>query len=117
MTMQFTLTGFKQDLGFRVFSFERIAADRTRTPCSIKADLSLVRTYGIRVQELPLLCRDFLEQHDQGIQETALIFSEADMRIHADLCIATRNEAAKRRKPPRRTPSPNTGAAWRAPQL
>jgi hypothetical protein len=115
--MQFTLTGFKQDLGFRVFSFERVAADRTRTPCSIKADLSLVRTYGIRVQELPLLCRDFLEQHDHGIQETTLILTENDMKIHADLCTATRNEAAKRRKPPRRTPTAaTTGAAWRAPQ-
>jgi hypothetical protein len=78
--------------------------------------MTLARNYGIRVQELPLICRDFLERHDQGIQQTPLIFTEDDMRIHAELCATTRNEAAKRRKPPRRTPSPNTGAAWRAPQ-
>jgi hypothetical protein len=115
--MQFTLTGFKQDLGFRVFSFERVAADRTRTPCSIRADLALVRTYGIRVQELPLLCRSFLEQHDEGIDSTALIFTEDDMRLHADSCAATRNAAAQKRKPPRRPQTPNTGAAWRAPAV
>jgi hypothetical protein len=116
MTMQFTLTGFKQDLGFRVFTFERVAADRSRTPCSIRADLSLVRAYGIRVQELPALCRDFLLQHDPGVQLLAATFTEDDMRHHADHLTAARLAAAERRRPMRRTPGNNAGAAWRAPE-
>ena len=41
--MQFILTGFTQDMGFRVFAFERLADDRTRTKCSVRADLALIR--------------------------------------------------------------------------
>ena len=52
--MQFILTGFTQEAGFRVFTFESLAADRTRTKFTVKTDLSLIRNYGIQVQELPL---------------------------------------------------------------
>ncbi len=116
MKMQFTLTGFKQDLGFRVFTFDRVAEDRTRTPCSIRADLALVRTYGIRVQELPLLCRDFLEENDHGVQLSGVVFPEATMRSHADHLTAARTAAAEKRKHPRRPVSGNSGAAWRGPE-
>ena len=60
--MQFVLTGFTQDLGFRVFAFEGIGADRIRTKFTVKAELALIRNYGIRIQELPLLCRGLLDR-------------------------------------------------------
>ena len=63
--MQFVLVGFSSDLGFRVFSFEGIAEDRTRTRFAVRTDLALIRNYGIRVQELPILCRGLLERRDE----------------------------------------------------
>jgi len=100
--MQFVLTGFTQETGFRVFAFEGIAADRTRTAFTVKTDLDLSRRYGIRVQELPLLCRGLLEQRemsqdDCGGQRNTMTFTEEGMRLHADNCAAAR-DAAKRRK-------------------
>lgn len=51
--MQFILTGFTPDTGFRVFAFQGIGTDRTRTDFTVRTDLSLIRRYGIRMQELP----------------------------------------------------------------
>lgn len=114
--MLFSLTGFSQDMGFRVFSFERVAADRTRTQCTVRADLTLIRAYGIRVQDLPLLCRGLLERNDAGAPLGTLTFTEEEMRLHAVNSAASRDAAALKRKPSRRTTSENTGSAWRVPQ-
>ena len=95
--MQFILTGFTQNTGFRVFAFERIGADRTRTPFTVRTDLELIRKYGIRVQELPLLCRGFLERRDETEQERAWIFTEDEMRLYASNCAAERDAAQKKK--------------------
>ena len=62
--MTFLLTGFKHESSMRVYSFDRVEADRTRTQFTVGADLSLIRKYNIRVQDLPLLCRSVLEVID-----------------------------------------------------
>jgi hypothetical protein len=111
--MQFILTGFTQDIGFRVFAFERMGLDRVRTKVVVRADLALIRRYGIQVQELPLLCRNLLERNDSGTEPQTLIFSEDEMSLHAKGCKAAKESAAQRRKPARRPPSENIGAAWR----
>jgi hypothetical protein len=54
--MQFTLTGFTQDAGCRVFAYEGVGDDRVRIRFTVRADLALSRKYGIRLQELPLMC-------------------------------------------------------------
>ena len=64
--MQFMLTGFSELMGFRVFKFEGVAADRSRSAYAVKADMALVRRYGIRLQELPLLCKAVLERWHQS---------------------------------------------------
>ncbi len=112
--MLYILTGFTHDLGFRVFAFERIGEDRVRTAFSVRADLALARKYGIRTQELPLLCRSVLEQHDGSDTERIFTYTEAAMSLRADLCAV--EAAAQKRKPPRRPASENVGAAWRGPQ-
>ncbi len=99
--MQFVLVGFSHDLGFRVFSFEGIAADRTRTRFAVRTDLALIRDYGIRVQELPILCRGLLERRDETQRERTLTFSAEEMRLHAVNCAAQR-DAAQRKKASRR---------------
>jgi hypothetical protein len=117
-TMQFMLTGFTQDLAFRVFAFERMGSDRVRTKMVVRADLALIRRYGIQMQELPLLCRNLLERSDSdnGTGAQTLTFSEDDMSLHAKDRASAKEAAAQRRKPPRRTPSENVGAAWRGHQ-
>jgi hypothetical protein len=114
--MQFILTGFTQDLAFRVFAFERLGSDRVRTKMTVKADLALSRRYGIQMQELPLLCRNLLERSDNGAETHSFTFSENDMCLHAKDRASAKEAAAQRRKSPRRTPSENVGAAWRGHQ-
>jgi hypothetical protein len=114
--VQYILKGFTQDTGFRVFAFEGIAGDRSRVAFTVRADLELTRTYGIRMQELPLLCRSFLDRRDEVGENQELIFSEDEMRVCAKERADARENAAKR-KPPRRPVGENLGAAWRAPQI
>jgi hypothetical protein len=115
-TLQFMLTGFTQDMAFRVFAFERMGSDRVRTKIAVRADLALSRRYGIPMQELPLLCRNLLERNDSGDETRTITFSEDDMCLHAKDRTSAKAAAAQRRKPPRRTPSENVGAAWRGHQ-
>jgi hypothetical protein len=113
-TMQFMLTGFTQDSAFRVFAFDRMGADRVRTKVVVRADLALSRRYGIPMQELPLLCRNLLERSEASGETLSLTFTEDDMSLHAKDRAATRAAAtAHRKKPVRRPPSENLGAAWR----
>src|SRR5678809_985748 len=85
-TMQFGLTGIAQDMAFRVFAFERMGSDRVRTKMVVRADLALIRRYGIQMQELPLLCRNLLERSDRGGEPDTLTFTEDDMSLHAKGC-------------------------------
>jgi hypothetical protein len=110
--VQFTLRGFRQVLGFRVYAFEARAEDQSRIPFTVKADLDLARRYGIRLQELPLLCREILDTCPKDAPQRAFAFTEEAMRLFA----AARDETAKPRKPPRRPASDQVGAAWRGTQ-
>ena len=112
--MQFVLTGFSQASEFRTFAFEGIAADRKRTAFTVRTNLTLTRQYGIRLQELPLLCRAVLERRHEAQQQRAFTFAEEDMRLHADAA-AAREAAARQRKPPRPPAPDRVGAAWRHP--
>lgn len=128
--MQFTLVGFKQDEGFRVFTFEGIAEDRTRTTFTVRTDLALIRGYGIRVQELPLLCRGLLERmtstaidvagqepgsEERTFSERTWTYTEAEMRLHANSCQEAR-DAAQKKKSMRRFGLNPPGSGSRAPQ-
>jgi hypothetical protein len=126
--MQYILTGFTQDTGFRVFAFEGVAVGQIRTVFTVRADLALSRRYGIAMQELPLLCRSLLDRQDESgpsqdeagehdaLDKHALTFTEEEMRACADKRAADRALAALRRKAPRRPAVENAGAAWRGPQ-
>jgi hypothetical protein len=104
--MQFVLTGFTHDMGFRVFAFERISDDRVRTKCTVRTDLVLARKYGIQIQELPLLCRNLLDRNGLGDDFHSLTFTEDDIRTCANERAAARQAAASKRKSPYR---PSTG--------
>jgi hypothetical protein len=113
--MQFTLLGFTESIGFRVFAFEGVNADRTRTSFTVRADLALTRRYSIRLQELPLLCRGLLERQAEGQELSAdlrrLTFTEAEMSMYASDCARTE---ALRKKSPRRAPTAQVAVATAA---
>lgn len=98
--MQYILTGFTQDTGFRVFAFEGVTDHWVRTPYSVRADLALARKHGIRVQELPLLCRGLLDRRSDDDDQRTFTFTEGDMTIHSDLVSAALE--AHKKKAPRR---------------
>jgi hypothetical protein len=116
MMMQFVLTGFTHEKEFRVFAFARMGEDRVQTHCTVRADLALVRRYGIHLQELPLLCRTLLDRGEEATESRALTFTEEEMQVCANERTA-RQGAAKKRKPPVRPAGETVGAAWRGPQL
>jgi hypothetical protein len=109
--MPIILTGFTQDMEFRVFAFECVGADRTRTAYTVKADLSLIRRYDIRMQELPLLCRSLLELREAADQTRTFIFTEDKMRACANERAAARAAAAQKRKAPREPSGESVGTS------
>lgn len=112
---QFILKGFHEATGFREFVFEGIGADRTRTEYTVKTNLALSRQFGIRIQELPLLCRGMLEKLEAGEEQRAFTYSEQEMGEHASE-EAARAAALRNRKPPKRPANPERlGTAWRDP--
>lgn len=114
--VQFLLTGFTQDKDDRVFSFDGVNLDRTKTPVQVRIDTRMARHYGIRPQELPLLCRSLLDSFPEGQQHTVVTFGEEEMSRHRAE-IALRTAAAKVRRPPRR-PSPTAvRSPWHAPRI
>lgn len=92
----YILTGFKQDLGFRVFSFER-AGTEPRSTSTVRADIGLARKHGILMQELPLLCRAVLEHGTDDGAVRSQTYSEEAMQA----CVGARRmqrELAARKK-------------------
>ena len=77
--MQFTLQGFVQKNGFRVFSFTGLGPDWIRIPFTVRINLDLARRYGLRPQEFPLICRGLLEKDDSLNAPRDLVFDEGQM--------------------------------------
>lgn len=113
--MQYILTGFTHNKGFRVFAFEGIGEDRIRTEYKVSADLALIHRYGILIQELPLLCRSILERPHEDEKQRTFTYTESDMRRNAEIWAIRADEQKK--KAPRKPPSQNVGVAWRGPQV
>jgi hypothetical protein len=107
--VRFSMTGFTQDGGSRVFAFTRVEADGTRAEFTVRADLALSRKYAIRVQELPLLCRLFLEGLSEAGEMRALTYTEDQMSLHAKEC-AARTVGPHKKKPSDTLPAANRPA-------
>ncbi len=115
--IQFVLMGFDQDAGVRLYAFQGVI-DGRRTGFTVGVDLALLPSYGIRIQELPLLCRGVLErriERVEGEDKRTLTLTEAEMRVHADGRAAARETADRKWKPARKRPDGDTGGAWRLP--
>lgn len=94
---QFLLSGFTQAAGIRTYAFEgRI--DARRIDYTVEVDLALIPGYGIRIQDLPLLCRELLQQRAQPDEISSVVFTEQRMRSHAEQLAVAREEAEYRKK-------------------
>jgi hypothetical protein len=111
---QFLLTGFTQAAGIRTYTFEgRI--DTGRIDYTVEVDLALIPGYGIRIQDLPLLCRELLQQRAQPDEISSVVFTEQRMRSHAEKLAVARAETEHRKKQPRQLASADADAGWRPP--
>ena len=95
---QFFLTGFTQAAGIRIYAFQG-RVDASRTDYTVEVDLALIPGYGIRIQDLPLLCRELLQQQTQPDENSAVVFTEQRMRNHAEKLAAARREAEQKKTP------------------
>jgi hypothetical protein len=111
--MDFVLTGFTEHLGFRVFDFEGVAAGHQRSKFTVKTELTLTRRYGIRLQELPLLCRGLLDRLEESAEVQSLTFTEEHMRACADERVAARNASARKKRSPPKPVGATAGSGWR----
>lgn len=110
---QYILAGFSQTAGIRLYAFEGIG-DGLRVDYTVEVDLSLIPNYGIRIQDLPLLCRELLQKRVES-SESALILDEQEMRAHAEKLAAEREESARRKNAGRHPVNANPSSGWRAP--
>jgi len=95
--MRYLMMGFDQDTGVRQYAFQGIA-DGIRTDFTVGVELALIPRYGIRIQELPLLCRGLLERQGEGEERRKFTLAETEMRAYADICATARETAAQRKK-------------------
>jgi hypothetical protein len=108
---QFLLTGFTQAAGIRIYAFEgRI--DARRIDYTVEVDLALIPGYGIRIQDLPLLCRELLQQRAQPDEISSVVFTEQQMRSHAEKLAVARDGAEHRKKQARHFASADVGTGW-----
>ena len=112
--LQFFLTGFSQTAGIRIYAFQgRLEAHRS--DYTVEVDLALIPGYGIRIQELPLLCRELLQQGVQPDEAKAFVFTEQRMRSHAQVLSLSREDAEQKKKQSRRLGSADPATTYRPP--
>jgi hypothetical protein len=77
--MEYLLDHYRQTAALRIFVFDGVSADRSRSRFTVSVDTALLGRYTISLQELPLLCRRFLENRAIAGGSHTLSFAEADM--------------------------------------
>ncbi len=113
--MHYVFVGFTPETGSRVFRFERVGGDMSRTGFTVRADLALTRRYGIQMQDLPLLCNTLLSALEDNEERRDFTYGEEAMRRLADDKTAEKDRV-KRKNAARKAPS-NNGAKgpWHGP--
>ena len=109
---EFFLTGFKQAAGIRTYAFY-CKVDARRMDYTVEVDLALLPGYGISIQDLPLLCRELLQQRGQPDEISAVVFTRQRMSSHAEELATARLQAQQKRKSYKHGPNANAGPASR----
>lgn len=81
--MEYLLAGVEQSNNIRSYAFTEVNRDPRRAPFTVTVDISLLRKYAIPLQELPLLCRHFLEERRVTGADQNLTYGEAEMVQYA----------------------------------
>jgi hypothetical protein len=116
-TPDFTLAGFSQEGSIRHFSFRCVNVDRSHSDFMVDADTDLIRSYGISLQDLPLLCRRLLEETVSLTSGDVVIFSEDLMRQHSDRCEAAARIAEQKKQARNKPNHDHLGQGRRGPSL
>lgn len=101
---RYLLTGFTQIAGIRVYAFEG-RVDARRIDYTVEVNLALIPGYGIRIQDLPPLCRDLLQKWAERDETSAFVLTEQSMRAHAEELARARSDVEHRKKQPRHAAS------------
>jgi hypothetical protein len=96
--LEYLLVGYTEAQGIRRFSFQGVGADRTRILFTVAADLVLLRRFGVKIQELPLMCRKLLEAAPDDNHTRAWTFTEDQLREQAASKVAATNWRMPKRK-------------------
>jgi hypothetical protein len=99
--MEYLLEHYRQNAALRVFVFDGVSPDRSRSRFTVSVNTALLGRYTISLQELPLLCRRFLEERAIAGGSHTLTFGETDM-AHLAAERADALEVARQRKFSRR---------------
>jgi hypothetical protein len=94
---QYVLTGFTQAAGIRTYAFES-RVDARWIACTVAVDLALIPGYGIRIQDLPLLCRELLQHQAKPEEIGPFFFTEQEMRSHAEKLAIVKEKSEHRKK-------------------
>ena len=102
--MEYLLDHYQQIAALRVFTFDGVSPDRSRSRFTVSVDTALLGRYTISLQELPLLCRRFLEHQAIAGGSHTLTFAETDMADlaaqRADAVQAARDRKSNHRRGP-----------------
>jgi hypothetical protein len=96
--MGYSLTSIDQSQNIRLFAFECRGAAGVRTEFTVSVDISVIRAHAISLQELPLLCCQFLEEHAEAASTRELRFTETAMAEYALRREAAANKEGKPKK-------------------
>jgi hypothetical protein len=95
--MEYVLTDVTQTGSIRRYGFAEIAKDVRRPGLSVEIDLDAVRRYKIPLQDLPLLCCNFLTEQRKAGSDGNLVYGESEMISHAAQQAEAAREAQLRR--------------------
>lgn len=107
--MEYVFNGFRQVDSMRHYAFQGIAADHSRRPFIVATDITLLRKYSIALQDMPLLCRRFLEEREGHDEGRSVMLGEEDMRRYADKKAAALLEIAARKRKHQRVVASRAG--------
>lgn len=114
--MSFVFRGFQQTNGQRTYTYDGVAADRSRSEFTVLVELAMLRRHKISLQELPLLCRAVLDSEAAlPCEQRSYAFGEVQMCVQDAYAAAKAEAAQKRRKAPKRAPAHNPEHAWSQP--
>ena len=89
--MEYVLTSVEQSGSIRHYAFAELGKDFRSQGFSVSIDIEIVRKYRIPLQELPLICSNYLTAQRKTGSQPDLIYGEAEMIVYCE----ERTEAAR----------------------